>query len=147
MSSFKDRFEAIQNIEELLKAAAPQYQDPKEYYRQLIENEPNQKLAERRLRILEDLSTEDEQEKLELQMSRIRRERDEMLKNSDWSQLADAPLSAVEKKKYRKYREFLRDLPVSIKTHRVKPIVYNYTQWEKWLESIRHTPGYEKYVV
>lgn len=41
----------------------------------------------------------------------LRRERDGLLKNSDWSQLPDAPLSAQEKTDWATYRQALRDLP------------------------------------
>ena len=42
----------------------------------------------------------------------IRRERDEVLKNSDWTQLPDSPLTEQQKKKWQKRRQELRDLTV-----------------------------------
>ena len=42
---------------------------------------------------------------------KIREERDELLKNTDYTQLADAPMESKEKKIYREYRHYLRQLP------------------------------------
>ncbi len=44
-------------------------------------------------------------------MDSIRRERDKLLKESDWTQLADSPLSNEERLAYTTYRQALRDLP------------------------------------
>lgn len=41
----------------------------------------------------------------------VRPERNRLLLNSDWTQLADAPLSAEEKAAWATYRQTLRDLP------------------------------------
>ena len=40
--------------------------------------------------------------------------RDMLLIHSDWTQLADAPLSADKKAEWATYRQALRDLPASI---------------------------------
>jgi hypothetical protein len=41
----------------------------------------------------------------------IRRERDSLLAASDWTQVADAPLTASEKQAWADYRQALRDVP------------------------------------
>lgn len=41
----------------------------------------------------------------------LRAYRDDLLKQSDWSQLPDSPLSATEQEAYRNYRQALRDVP------------------------------------
>jgi hypothetical protein len=41
----------------------------------------------------------------------IRMHRAQLLQQSDWTQLADAPLSADEKNTWTAYRQSLRDLP------------------------------------
>ena len=41
----------------------------------------------------------------------VRRERDALLKATDWTQLPDAPLSDAQKTAYGVYRQALRDLP------------------------------------
>lgn len=42
----------------------------------------------------------------------IRTERNSLLHNTDWTQLADAPIESKTKKLYREYRKYLRDLPI-----------------------------------
>lgn len=41
----------------------------------------------------------------------MKSERSQRLRSTDWTQMADAPLSAVEKLAYSVYRQALRDLP------------------------------------
>lgn len=42
----------------------------------------------------------------------IRSQRNELLKNTDWTQLADAPFTPEEKSEYSTYRQALRDITV-----------------------------------
>ena len=42
---------------------------------------------------------------------RVRAERDSLLAASDWTQVADAPLTASEKQAWADYRQTLRDVP------------------------------------
>lgn len=42
---------------------------------------------------------------------RVRAERDRLLSESDWTQVADAPLTASEKQAWADYRQALRDVP------------------------------------
>ena len=53
--------------------------------------------------------------------SRLRSERDDLLSRSDWTQLADYPLTEEAKLAWANYRQALRDLPESVqaKTHRL----------------------------
>jgi hypothetical protein len=44
-------------------------------------------------------------------LSEARAKRDALLRYSDWTQMADAPLTALEKAAYQTYRQVLRDLP------------------------------------
>lgn len=41
----------------------------------------------------------------------LRKERDEMLQKTDWTQLADAPIDSNQKCEYREYRQYLRNIP------------------------------------
>ena len=43
--------------------------------------------------------------------ARVRAERDRLLTACDWTQVADAPLSASEKQAWADYRQALRDIP------------------------------------
>lgn len=49
--------------------------------------------------------------KVDLRWKLFRRERNIKLAKTDYTQLADAPLTSEKKTEYRKYRKFLRDLP------------------------------------
>jgi len=44
-------------------------------------------------------------------MAALRGERDRALRESDWTQLPDAPLTGQEKAEWVQYRQSLRDLP------------------------------------
>lgn len=50
----------------------------------------------------------------EIAMRELRMIRDQLLKDSDFSQLSDAPLSVEKKAEYVTYRQVLRDLPENI---------------------------------
>ncbi|HEY4546948.1 MAG TPA: phage tail assembly chaperone [Pedomonas sp.] len=48
---------------------------------------------------------------LEEQLARLRRQRDQRLRESDFTQIPDAPLSPAQRETWRIYRQALRDLP------------------------------------
>ena len=54
-------------------------------------------------------STIDAMERTEAQ-ERLRRKRNQMLANSDWTQAADSPLTDAQKTEWRTYRQALRDI-------------------------------------
>lgn len=51
---------------------------------------------------------------IETLMQSLRNERDRLLAASDWTQMADAPLSESQQAAWRIYRQQLRDLPETI---------------------------------
>jgi len=52
--------------------------------------------------------------KLEWAKNNVRQKRNELLTESDWTQLADAPLNPGQIQQWRVYRQVLRDLPASV---------------------------------
>jgi hypothetical protein len=57
--------------------------------------------------------TEDEiQNALPYIINLVIKKRNELLKSSDWTQLADSPISDDRKEQFKKYRQELRDLPL-----------------------------------
>jgi hypothetical protein len=44
----------------------------------------------------------------------VRNQRDQLLAQSDWTQMADSPLSAEQKEAWATYRQALRDLPSNV---------------------------------
>ena len=67
-----------------------------------------------------------EQELLDVKYTRFRSERDFLLKESDWTQFNDSPLSAEKKAEWATYRQALRDLPNTVDINNIvyptKPI-------------------------
>ena len=55
--------------------------------------------------------TTDEVAQVEACSSETRKKRDSLLSESDWSQLADSPLSEAGKTIWQEYRQSLRDIP------------------------------------
>ena len=55
-----------------------------------------------------------EEELLDVKYTRLRGERDYLLKQSDWTQFNDSPLSSEKKAEWALYRQALRDLPNEI---------------------------------
>lgn len=53
-------------------------------------------------------------DKSEDKLAAIRTQRDALLTDSDWTQLADSPLAAERKAEWAIYRQALRDMPASI---------------------------------
>ena len=131
---FKKRWSrmAIESLEESLKVAAPQYKDPTVFFKELVLEEENEDLADKRLSVLENLILQDKASKKEVEMERVRLERNRMLHMTDFSQLADVPLSNDEKKSYRQYRRYLRELPVLIERDQVLDFkVLTYEEWKR----------------
>lgn len=55
-----------------------------------------------------------EEELLDIKYARLRGERDYLLKQSDWTQFNDSPLSSKQKAEWALYRQALRDLPNTV---------------------------------
>ena len=49
----------------------------------------------------------------ETQIVEMRRMRDDMLKQSDWSQMPDSPLTDAQRQAWATYRQALRDFPAT----------------------------------
>lgn len=56
-------------------------------------------------------AAEVKQEKIDSQWNRIRKERNRLLKESDWAILPDAPITQTQLEMAKAYRQDLRDLP------------------------------------
>lgn len=55
-----------------------------------------------------------QQELDQFEYSKIRAERGYLLKDSDWTQMPDSPLTATKKQEWATYRQQLRDLPATV---------------------------------
>ena len=142
---FKERFEALRNIEELLSVVAPRFRDPEVYYKELIE-QADENLAEKRLRVLENIQAMDAEDEQKLAIDRMIRTRNRLLIDTDWTQLPDAPLDGKTKKYYRKYREYLRELPEFVRSNKLKCEVKTFDNWLAWVAEVKYKPGFEKFI-
>lgn len=143
---FKDRWERLGDLTELLKVVSPKYHDPKVYFQELILDEEDESLAERRLRTLENQCKIDEEERIKIQLQGIRLKRNEYLKETDWTQLPDSPFTSDQKHYYRKYRQYLRNLPRDIEDKKLPMKLMDFEEWNSWVKSIRNTPEFQTYV-
>lgn len=129
---FKKRWDKMGDaaLTEVLKVASPHYTNPDVYFEELVLNEENENIADKRLSVLENLILQDNASKMEVEMERVRLDRNRMLHMTDFSQLADVPLNNEEKKLYRQYRRYLRELPKLIEREQVlKFEVLTFDQW------------------
>lgn len=63
----------------------------------------------------EPASSPSKAERREAAVERLRGQRDELLRRSDWTQLLDTPLTDAERARWAAYRQSLRDLPATVK--------------------------------
>lgn len=140
--TWEKRFWDIENLEDTLSVASPQYRDPQKYLDNLILGEDNPELAEKRLKLLEDFGAMSKEKTKRLERERAEREykaklkelrilRNDFLLKTDWTQsVTDSPLSQEERKNYRLYRKYLRELPKLIENKQVLDFtVLTYHGW------------------
>ena len=60
----------------------------------------------------------------------LRSKRDELLRNTDYTQLADAPIDSTTKRLYREYRAYLRKLPTSYNDEYIRQ--YKIETFKEW---------------
>jgi hypothetical protein len=130
-----DRWNKLGNVSDILAVASPDYQDPQKYFEDLILNEKDEKLAERRIQVIENIRIQDKRSRKRHEEEQLRKkadlDRQLMLYLTDWTQLADSPLNTEEKKQYRKYRQFLRDFfDYYEKKFIITYDVYTFEQWK-----------------
>lgn len=54
----------------------------------------------------------------------IRSKRANLLRNSDWTQMPDSPLSEAKKAEWATYRQALRDMPDTVSVNNIEEIVW-----------------------
>ena len=143
---FKYRWDQLGDISELLKVAAPRFTDPNVYLKELILEEDDQELADKRLRILENLVIQDEEKKLEIDLKKGRLLAKQYLSETDYTQLSDYPCSQDKRKEYRAYRKYLRGV---LDKHPSLDLmnVYSLKDWMKWCSDNRNNPALQLFTV
>ena len=138
---FISRWKALGDMEDVLAVAAPAYKEPKQYLKELILEEENETLADKRLTVLENIVKINFEEVLKIKLKRLRFDRDSQLRETDYTQLGDSPISNENKKMYREYRLYLRELPFYVESNRIRLEEAKVTllEWSKWNKSTKYT--------
>jgi hypothetical protein len=68
----------------------------------------------------------------QLMWEALREDREKVLKETDWTQLADSQLSSKNRQMYREYRQYLRDLPKHYNDNSVE--IYKVMTFEEWIQ-------------
>lgn len=83
---------------------------------------------------VEIVDNREELRKLEVKQrwEKLRNDRNEMLQNTDYMMLADAPVDREGKRDFIEYRQYLRDIPVLYQRGQIKDLcVMSLEQWKK----------------
>lgn len=72
---------------------------------------------------------EEDLETREYKLSQLRKERDKILKNTDWLFISDVDIDTKHRKFYKEYRHYLRNLTKTIG----KAEVFNFEKFDHWL--------------
>ena len=134
-----DILKSMKYPKEAFQKAFPGIPNFAAFVRDELENEVDLNLIENRIqkitnehkKIIECIKREEAESKKKT-MENLRLSRNRKLKDSDYTQLSDAPISSEVKKQYKKYRQHLRDLPYLI---RVKAkLDYKVPTFEEWCD-------------
>lgn len=99
-------------------------------FKSIIDNE-NVELLERMERELEQWNTEQVQAEAQAVVTKLRSDRDKLLSGSDWTQIADAPVSEEQRAEWVEYRAYLRSVPQLWDDQRMRePVVLKFDQWK-----------------
>ena len=94
-------------------------------------NEVNEFLHKVEL-IDQDVKIEFENNKIQEQIDKLKKEINDALHETTWSMLSDAPLSQEGKKLYRDYRQYLRDIPDLWKRKQINELkVMTFDEWRE----------------
>lgn len=129
------RFKALGDLSEFLSVASPEYKNPEVYLQKLILEEPNLLLAEKRVATLEKVTSQAKGVSVNrdaIKLQKLRIDRLEALRKTDWTQLPDVPLTSDEKKTFREYRAYLREMPQKIA--RLQLLSYEVPNLEEYLK-------------
>lgn len=115
IQNLKDRFESIGDVHRVVDHAGISASNPAAYFRDMILGESDKDLAETRMSVIDSaknaiIAAEGTEAEAKV-MADMRSDRDGYLAKTDFTQLADAPLTTEEKTEYRNYRDYLRKIP------------------------------------
>lgn len=136
IQDLRDRFAALSD--KGLIQGETGISNPAAYFRDSILKNPNKDKAEQFMQGLESAHQAGIEKyhlggNLDPNWAALRSAREAILRDTDWTQLADAPVTTSERTMYREYRQYLRDLPTqynaeSIHLWKVK----SFEEWKNW---------------
>lgn len=77
----------------------------------------SEKEAEKLMKKLEDIDASQKELRLQYVLNAVRRERDEILKATDWLFMSDVVTPQKHRKIYVEYRKYLRDVTIPMRKH------------------------------
>lgn len=130
----KARFNGLVDVRLVMDEVRPNTSNTALVLRDMLQN-PNPTHVEAELAAMEIVSEVIKAERAEEAagkvMKDIKAKRNEMLRDSDFSQLADAPLSPEQRTEMREYRTYLRELPVLIERAQANEEVLTLEEWRE----------------
>lgn len=113
----------------------PSIANCEKYFKDILDtnnfNEVNEFLHKVEL-IDQDVKIEFENNKIQEQIDKLKKEINDALHETTWSMLSDAPLSQEGKKLYRDYRQYLRDIPDLWKRKQINELkVMTFDEWRE----------------
>ena len=121
------------------------------YFKEKILEEVDYNLAEERMVAIEEVDAkwkvEYEKQKYEEQFDVLRKQAWKYLRETDWSQAPDEPLDTEQKKEYREYRKYLRNIDLIWKNKQIKEHnVMNFEEWKKNPPKFKYEPSEVWYI-
>ena len=136
MKEYIERWEALFDVRASVAKCFPEASNTEIFFKQDILEAKNEELAEQKMKKIEkadaQIKLEMEQRQIELENAKIRDQRVQKLRDTDWTQLADSPLDTKQKMEYREYRQYIRDIPELFKRSQILELkVMSFDEWKQ----------------
>lgn len=137
IQEFAIRWEKLFDVNYSLNRTFPDVSNKDLFFKEKILNEPNLDKAEQILAKIERVDIEWKKEcesnKIKEKIEGLKKERQQKLFETDWTQLADAEIPQKTRIEYREYRKYLRRIP---ELHKKGQIVeLKVMPFEEWKEN------------
>ena len=139
MANLTSRWISLYDVNHSFFQIVKNWSSKDEYFKKMILEEEDHSMAEERLRAIEKADSEYKKhclKKIEqsdaLEIAEVKKTMAAVLKESDWTQLVDAPLTTDQKKQWRSYRDYVRHVPKLWKRKQILELkVMSFEEWEK----------------
>lgn len=139
LANLTNRWISLHDANHSFFQVVKEWPSKEEYFKKMILEEEDHKLAEERMRIIEEADYAYKQQclkKLEmsdaLEIAETKKVMMAVLKETDWTQLVDAPLTTEEKKQWRSYRDYVRHIPKLWQRKQILELkVMTFEEWQK----------------